>query len=58
MASRTRELHVEDLHVCILGLDVEAGVNKKHQKFIFEYGAFFKKSVFAYLKFDIGIPKF
>ena len=45
-----------------------AGVTKKHQKFIFEYWVVsqksylnmghLKKSVFAYLKFDICIPKF
>ena len=45
----------------------DAGVTKKHQKFIFEYWVVsqksylnmgdLKKSVFAYLKFNICIPK-
>ena len=43
------------------------GVNKKHQKFIFEYWVFsqksylnmwcFEKAIFAHLKFNICIPK-
>ena len=44
-----------------------SGVTKKHQKFIFEYWVFsrksylnmwcFEKAIFAYLKFNICIPK-
>ena len=65
---KTNEKNIEEDQIGLeAGHSGQAGVTKKHQKFIFEYWVVaqksylnmgdLKKSVFAYLKFDICIPK-